>query len=84
LLDFEYKLINKEMRFKSFKRDWTETWPSTAGYIVSLVFVILAAVGVITGDQSTAALPAFTSLFGGIATSITAIITLIGIFFKKG
>jgi len=79
----KYKLINKEMRLKSFKRDWTETWPSTAGYIISLVFVILAAVGVITNDQSTAALPAFNSLFGGLATAITAVITLIGIFFKK-
>jgi ABC-type bacteriocin/lantibiotic exporter with double-glycine peptidase domain len=71
------------MKFKSIKRDWTETWPSTAGYIISLVFVILAAVGVITNDQSTQGLPAFNTLFGGIATVITSIITLIGIFFKK-
>lgn len=71
------------MRAKRSLKDWTETWPSTAGYIVSLVFVILAAVGVITNDQSTEALPAFNTLFGAIATVITSVITLIGIFFKK-
>ena len=71
------------MKLKSVKKDWTETWPATAGYIVSLIFVILAALGVITSDQSSAALPAFNSLFGGLATAITAVISLVGIFFKK-
>lgn len=71
------------MKLKTAKKDWTQTWPTTAVSIVSLVFVLLVSFGVITQEQSSQALPILNSTIGAIAAVITGVVSLVGILFKK-
>jgi protein-S-isoprenylcysteine O-methyltransferase Ste14 len=76
------------MKLKSFKtakenKDWKETWLQTAVSIVSLVFLILLNVGVLTPDQVAEATPLMSSTLGALSTVITGVIALIGLLFKR-
>jgi len=73
------------MKLKSFTKtkDWKETWLQTAVSIVSLAFLVLLNVGVLTPDQVAEATPLFSSTLGALSTVITGVIALVGVLFKR-
>ena len=73
------------MKVKSLreKRDWKDSWLQTAVSIVGLLFVILVSFGVISPEQSAEAQPIVTTTLGAVATIITGVASLIGIFAKQ-
>jgi len=76
------------MKLKSFKtvkenKDWKETWPQTAISIISLVYLVLLNVGVLTPDQVADATPLTSSVIGALATVITGVASLVGVLFKR-
>ena len=73
------------MKLKSFTKtkDWKETWPQTAISIVSLVYLVLLNVGVLTPGQVADATPLTSSVIGALATVITGVVSLIGVLFKR-
>ncbi len=73
------------MKLKSFKtkKDWKETWPQTAISIISLVYLVLLNVGVLTPDQVADATPLTSSVIGGLATVFTGVVSLVGVLFKR-
>lgn len=81
------KLIKtvSSMKAKSFreKKDWRNTWLQTAVSIVGLAFVVLVSFGVVSPEQSAEAQPIINTTLGAVATIITGVTALIGIFAKQ-
>jgi len=71
------------MKLKSTTKDYSDTWLQTASLIISLVFTLLAAFGVLTSDQVAQSTPLIATTLGAVSTVIAGVIQLIGIFFKK-
>jgi len=71
------------MKVKSFnKTDYRGTWVATVTSIIALLFTVAVGFGWITGEQSAQAQPLVSSLIGAVATIITGVGALIGIFTK--
>ena len=72
------------MKVKSFntKREFKDTWLQTVVSVISLVFLVLLNVGVLTPDQVAQATPLVSSTLGAISTVVAGVLGLIGIFFK--
>jgi multisubunit Na+/H+ antiporter MnhG subunit len=71
------------MRLKKSRKEYSDTWLQTASLIISLVFTLLAAFGVLTSDQVAQSTPLIATTLGAVSTVIAGVIQLIGIFFKK-
>ena len=72
------------MKVKSFTKtkDWKDTWLQTAVSIISLVFLVLLNVGVLTPNQVAEATPLMSTTLGALSTVITGVVALIGVLFK--
>ncbi len=72
------------MKIKSFntKREFKDTWLQTVVSVISLVFLVLLNVGVLTPDQVAEATPLVSSTLGAVSTVVAGVLGLIGIFFK--
>ena len=72
-----------KVRAKGTKKDWRNTWLQTAVSIVGLAFVVLVSFGVVSPEQSAEAQPIINTTLGAVATIITGVTALIGIFAKQ-
>lgn len=72
------------MKAKSFTKtkDWKETWLQTVISIISLAFLVLLNIGVLTPDQVNQATPLVSSTLGAVSTIIAGVLGLIGVFSK--
>lgn len=78
------KQIFKKMKAKAFKsKDWVEDLPKTIVSAIFLLFTVLTGFGVIDGNQVAEATPLVSSTVGAVATAVSGVIALVGIFFKK-
>ena len=77
------KQILKTMKVKSIKKDWKQTWLTTALSIVALVFTVLAGFGIIDNNQAAQAGPIVSTTVGALSTAVASVIALIGILKKK-
>lgn len=72
------------MKAKAFKsKDWVEDLPKTIVSAIFLLFTVLTGFGVIDGNQVAEATPLVSSTVGAVATAVSGVIALVGIFFKK-
>lgn len=78
----QQKHINMKVKSFNTKREFKDTWLQTVISIISLVFLVLLNVGVLTPDQVAEATPLVSSTLGAISTVIAGVLGLIGVFTK--